>query len=242
MFSDLVQSALAMWRMPLKKLETWITALSRCIVWATKMITSGIFVFAMTLELIGLSEALKGADDSPYCAFEVKVSTPSGIPVNKLPVIMVRERKETLFETTTDEKGVARICDAPLEFVGIVVGRDVCGSVQVNRLKFNWPGIQRVFITFVDNPCDHMEVRPERQVLLRVQDEKGQPLADARFEVSSASMGGGSTLSDSLGRLFRVVKARGVIEGVVTKQGKEPAHISLKATDDLELKVVLRDK
>ncbi len=87
-----------------------------------------------------------------------------------------------------------------------------------------------------------MGVRPERQVLLCVQDEKGQPLADAQFAASSASMGGGSTLTDPLGRLFRVVKARGVIEGVVTKQGKEPAHISLKATDDLELKVVLRDK
>src|SRR5258708_27031060 len=77
-----------------------------------------------------------GVASPVYCAYEVKVSTPLGRPISNLPVAMMTRSKELFFETRTDETGVARICDAPLEFIDLIVGMDICGAVHVNRLKF----------------------------------------------------------------------------------------------------------
>src|ERR1035441_6701021 len=79
------------------------------------------------------------AAESSYCAFEVKVTTKSGAPRPKIPVILISGHKYTLVETQTDENGMARICDSPLEAVDIAVGFDVCGLVTVRNLHPLWP-------------------------------------------------------------------------------------------------------
>lgn len=48
-----------------------------------------------------------------YCAFEVSVSTPKGVPVRGVLVSEFRQNGSTFMSSTTDENGVARICDAP---------------------------------------------------------------------------------------------------------------------------------
>jgi hypothetical protein len=98
------------------------------------------------------------AAQSTYCAFEVKVSTPSGAPRSKVPVLLIREHKTTFSETNTDASGLARLCDAPLEAVDIVVGFDVCGLVSVRNLHSMWPETKRIFVTFEENPCDHFNL------------------------------------------------------------------------------------
>lgn len=72
--------------------------------------------------------------DQPYCAFEVKVSKPSGVPFANVPVIMV-QRNAQLAETRTNTNGEARLCDAPLSSVDIMVGFERCGAVLVREVK-----------------------------------------------------------------------------------------------------------
>jgi hypothetical protein len=181
------------------------------------------------------------AAQDTYCAFEVKVSTPSGAPVVGAHVAMLRGDMSTFSETTTAANGVARLCDAPMEAVNIVTGFDVCGSVFIRALKPKWPETLRVYVTYLDYPCSHFIPPPICQVLLRIQDEAGHPVAGARFNGKSATSSG-SAESDVLGRLFRSLKRSQKLEGVVFKEGSEPVNISVKCDDDLELKVVLHKR
>jgi hypothetical protein len=178
--------------------------------------------------------------ESTYCAFEIKVTAKSGVPRSKVPVILVRGHNSTLLETLTDANGVAKLCDAPLgEAVDIAVGSDVCGLVTVRNLHPLWPETKRVFVTFEDNPCNHFVAAEYCQVLLRVQDQDGRPVAGVRFNGRLPSKGTGSDSSDELGRIFRIVKRDAKLEGVVSGERGKQAPISILVTGDVELKVVL---
>jgi hypothetical protein len=178
-------------------------------------------------------------EDSPYCAFEVKVSTPSGTPRSKVPVLLIQNHQKTFYETVTNANGLARLCVAPLEAVDIVVGFDVCGLVSVRNLHPKWPETKLVFVTFEENPCDHFSVSQSCQVLLHIQDDHGRPMAGARFKPDPMSTDSGSEVSDSLGRLFRLVKRRNKVEGFIRGARGEQARISLICLDDVEIKVLL---
>jgi hypothetical protein len=177
--------------------------------------------------------------ESTYCAFEIKVTTKSGAPRAKVPVILVRAPNSTFSETLTDENGVARLCDAPLEAVNIAVGFDVCGLVTVRNLHPLWPETKRVFVTFEDNPCNHFVLSEHCQVLLRVEDQESRPVPGVRFNGSLPKNGSGSDTSDELGRIFRLVKRDEKLEGVVTGDRGRTKAISVLVTDDVELRVVL---
>ena len=205
---------------------------------STKKTTTG-----RLLRLIGLPALFIhiAAGQNLYCAFEVKVSTPSGTPVAGAHVAILRGDKSTFSETTTAANGVARLCDAPLETVNIVAGFDVCGSVFIRALKPKWPETLRVYVTYLDYPCHHFIPPPDCQVLLRIQDEAGRPVARARFNGKRATSSG-SDESDVLGRLFRSLKWRERLEGVVFKEGSSPVNISVECEVDTELKVVLHKR
>jgi len=182
------------------------------------------------------------AAESNYCAFEVKVSEPSGAAAAGVPVLMFRKGEIMFSETTTDKSGVARLCDAPLAPVNIVVGFDMCGSVVVRVMRQTWPETQTVFVTYARTFCAHVPIQDRCQVLLRIQDEKGRPLAGARLEGAPATSSE-SDVSDVFGRLFRSIKAGEKLEGAVVKEGWRPARVSHACIehdeDDIELKVVL---
>lgn len=194
----------------------------------------GLIVLSALFSHIALGQSL-------YCAFEVKVSTPSGDPVVGAHVAILRGDKSTFSETMTAANGVARLCDAPMETVNIVAGFDVCGSVFIRALKPKWPETLRVYVTYLDYPCSHFIPPPMCQVLLRIQDEAGHPVAGARFNGKRATSSG-SDESDVLGRLFRSLKWREKLEGVVFKQGSAPTSISVDCESDTELKVVLHKR
>lgn len=182
-----------------------------------------------------------GVAQATYCAFEVRVSTPSGIPVPDVPVALIRERKTTFSQTKTNANGVARLCDAPLENVDIFVGFDMCNSVLVGYLMPRWPDTQHVFVTYVKTFCGFVSSNPDCQILLRIQDEAGRALAGARFD-GKDSASSGFDVSDVFGRLFRSLKTGEKLVGIVTKAGSAPARISVQCTDDLELKVVMHKR
>jgi hypothetical protein len=177
--------------------------------------------------------------ESTYCAFEVKVTTKSGAPRSQVPVLLVRGRNGTFLETRSDANGVARLCDAPLEAVDIAVGFDVCGLVVVRNLHSLWPKTKRLFVTFEENPCNHFVLAEYCQVLLRVQDQEGRPVAGVRFNGSLPQESSGSDTSDELGRIFRLVKREARLEGAVRGNRERQASVSALVTDDVEIKVIL---
>lgn len=193
------------------------------------------------LIVVGFSALGLAAEEAPYCAFEVKVRKPSGEPYPKVTVVLVRNRATTFSETLTDAAGVAKLCDAPLEFMDIVVGFDICGSVMVRHLAPTWPETRHVYVTFVDAPCDHFVVRRECRVLLRVEDGKGRRLAGVRFE-GKPSLGSAPHVTDTFGRLFFPLMKRESVKGVLVKQGYESAPVSVQHCDDNEVRVVLRER
>jgi hypothetical protein len=89
---------------------------------------------------------------NPYCAFEVKVSSPSGSPVPGVEVALIRGGSTTFSETKTNQYGVAKLCDSPLEYVDIVVGRDICGSILVRHIKPTWPKEKSVRVRAAIDP------------------------------------------------------------------------------------------
>lgn len=181
------------------------------------------------------------AAEPTYCAFEVKVTTKSGVPRSDVPVILVRGHTSTVLETHTDMNGLARLCDAPLEALDIAVGSDVCGLVTVRNLHSLWPDTKRIFVTFDEHPCNHFVPAEYCQVLLRVQDDEGPPLAGVRFNASPSERSSGSDVSDELGRIFRLVKRDETLKGVITGQRGSQARISTLVTDDVEIKVVFHE-
>jgi hypothetical protein len=182
---------------------------------------------------------LVGAAEEPtYCAFEVRVSKPSGAPFAKVPVGLVQSG--TQFATVfTDAKGLARICDAPLHAVDIVVGGDVCGLVLVKNVRPTWFTTRQVFVTYAEEECSHFWFPDHCRALLRIEDERGQPLSGARFDGRPSGPG----VSDVFGRLFRSLKRGEKLEGTVTKNGYEQAHVSEECLpegeDTVETRVVL---
>lgn len=196
-------------------------------------------VAAITVS-VRIAEAMLTTDKALYCAFEVVVRNPSGQAISGVPVALVLKHQTSVSETTTNEKGVARLCDSPLEPVDVVVGHDICGSVLVRNLESTWPRTARVFVTYVPNVCDHMAVVLQQRLLLRVLDEDGHPLSGARFD---GHFGQGTPgASDVFGRIHGVVMREDKVEGFVLKEGFQPTRVSEVCRGDLELKIVLRKK
>jgi hypothetical protein len=173
-----------------------------------------------------------------YCAFEVHVNSPVGKPVSGVPVALLRSDKTTYVESVTGADGTARLCDAPLQTVFIVAGVDVCGSVMVRNLRPTWPQTKEISVTYARESCPHFTFCDECEVLLRVHDEEGKPVAGARFDGNVTRMGGGM-VSDRFGRLFRLIKRGQTLTGTVSKEGRRSAQISVPIDDNKEISILL---
>ena len=180
-----------------------------------------------------------------YCAIEVSVTNPEGRPVPRLPVALVRHPGVTVESTKTDESGKAWFCDAPLRFLDIAVGRDICGLVLVKHLAPSWPQTRHVYVTYADAPCDHFGVGRTCLVLLRVRDREGRAIPGARFvEGRSAllTLSPSSDISDEFGRLFHPLKKGEILDGEVMKKGFETENVTQRCLDDAEINVTLRNR
>lgn len=173
--------------------------------------------------------------ESTYCAFEIRVTDPSGTALDKVPVYLVKNRDTTLASTTTDQRGVATFCDAPLGLLDIGVGFDSCGSAWVREVQAAWPETRSVFFTYTKTYCDHFAFGNHCLAVFRIRDETGHPVAGAQFKGG----GTGTVISDAFGRTFRSTQRRGKLAGTITKPGYGPASVSETCVDDAEVPVVL---
>jgi hypothetical protein len=137
----------------------------------------------------------------------------------------------------TNHNGKASICDAPNEPIDIVVGRDICGSVIVNDLRYEWPTTHTVFVTYQDEPCDHLALGKEARVLLRILDNTGRPVRGAIFK--GRAVGRIDEESDELGRLFIIAQRGSRVEGVVEKDGMAN-RVLVAVADDSELAIIIK--
>jgi hypothetical protein len=123
----------------------------------------------------------------------------------------------------TDANGQATFCDAPLHRVDLVIGTLDCGVVLVKGIKSTWPETRNVFVTYDQGHCGGEVVFPSScEVLLRIHDEEGRPLAGAEFDYGSSQR----DASDAFGRIFRSVKPGKAVEGVLKKEGRQPVRVS----------------
>lgn len=171
-----------------------------------------------------------------FCAFQVDVRTPTGSPIGKVPVSIITGHTQVYAQTVTGPDGVAKLCDAPFETVDVVVGFDICGSVLIRNLSPTWPEPRKLSVTYAEAPCDHFGVSQTCRTLIRVLDEAGKPVQGAHF----SGGGQGEDSSDAFGRIFRTTARRQKIEGVISKDGRQPVKLSTTCAGDAELKVTLR--
>lgn len=186
------------------------------------------------------------AANDPYCAFEVKVLSPSKEPAAKVPVGIARQRG-TFAETVTDADGIARICDAPIYPVDVFVGYDACGLVVIKGVKPLWLETRKLVATYAHSSCGEFNSFAKNcHILFRVKDEAGRSVAGARFEGKASGDPREPVLSDSFGRLFRAVEENQTLEGQITMAGYNPTSVSQsclrRELGDRELVVVLRKR
>ena len=178
-----------------------------------------------------------------YCAYEVTVSKPDGAPAANVPVAIVREGRQ-LRETRTDGRGVARLCDAPLTSVDVVVGVDLCGSVLVRQILPMWPDMRRVFVTYERETCREGQFSDHCLALVRVTAEDGSPVSGALLGSDGAGASA-SVQTDAFGRLFIRVGRGETFTGNITKEGRKATRISERCArfgEDLIEDVVIMQK
>src|ERR1035438_8182577 len=98
---------------------------------------------------------LKDADASPppvesaradYCAVEVRAADEAGRPV-VAPVELLDSGSRLITTLTTDQKGVAHICDMGFGTHRILVGRGSCHPVLINDVSVFYPEPVRYSVT-----------------------------------------------------------------------------------------------
>lgn len=181
---------------------------------------------------IALVSPIVGSAASEYCAFEVRVTNPSGRPVAGVAVaIITADNKEFSGEILTDRDGRARLCDAPMQPVTIIAGTDVCGLVAVKNISPIWPSTEHVFITFEPKSCNHFPRPGPCTVLLRIVDEEDRPISNAAWRGQAP---GAPALSDRFGRVIESVRDGGELVGTVSKEGYFPTKATASCSKDSE--------
>ena len=174
-----------------------------------------------------------------YCAFEVAVKAPFGKPLSGVPVTLVKGN-QSVVEVTTSPAGLARICDSPVEVVSVIIGSDICGSVVVRNVTSRWPKTERIDVIYAERPCDHLGIVQQCQLLLRIIDTNGRPVAGAVF-VGSHGSREGSKSSDDRGRLFKILTRGSRLEGVVVRGKLETIPIAVDCQENRELVLRLKE-
>ena len=209
------------------------------------LITAAVKLLLDSALLVGVSQTttMRGRAEVGYCAFEVTVKSPKGMPVAGTPVWGMRQDGTKFADTSTDEKGIARVCDAPIGVVDIQVGGRRCGAVTIRYLKPYWMITRHVAVTYENCAGEEWAVPGGCLVTVRVRNSRGAAISGVRLvETPRRPPGRAQTdTSDQFGRIFRFLEYRSVLDGVLVKEHFLPTAISEKCDpgDDIEREVVV---
>lgn len=165
------------------------------------------------------SHALVSQENASYCAFEVVVKSSAGKAVKGVAVYELMQDGKTVGTATTDQQGVARICDAPAGLVQIQVGHNLCGEVTVRHLKPYWMQTRKVSIYYDNCSGEEWAVPGGCLLTIRIKDERGLPIAGVLFDTPNESPQLQTKISDEFGRIFRFIKPGGVLSAQLKKGG-----------------------
>jgi hypothetical protein len=211
-------------------------------------------ILAPVFLLMSCAPVVAAAAD--FCAFEIVVTDPAGSHPANIPVGMIRRGATSagpgvmLGETATDRRGIAQLCDAPMEPVDFFVG-PICGQVMVKAVRPLWLKTKRISVTYdpdLDQSC-HAPMIPTAaacRILLRIRDMSGKAVAGARLGLTTPQSAPDLPLTDNFGRLFYVIPKGEKLQGSVTKDGYLPANVSEDCVRgkvfDRESEIVLRTR
>ena len=184
-------------------------------------------IYALTL-LVGLAGVVSSAAPEPSaCSFEVVVKSPTGIPVSSSPVVWTSDSPGFEYRNTTNEFGVARLCDPPIKVrLSIRVGYSAC-AVTIQGLLPVWGRVRRIPVTFPD--CRSQEMIGFCHILLRVKDVQDQPLSGVTLELQPyIPTIQGSFITDDYGRMFLSVAWRVTGKGVLRRNGYVDQAVGLE--------------
>ena len=196
------------------------------------MNTQSKMLLMMWLPLLGTGVSSAASQDREYCAFEVVVTTPRGLPVIGAPV--AEDYQGRPFATAmTDKSGVARLCDAPADSVDIVVGGKRCGATRVSYLSPYWMRTRRVSVTYENCSGEEWMLPGGCRLTIRLRDERtSAPLPGARFRGgdSRAASEFETYESDTFGRVFRFIRYGTTLSGTLDKDGYAQGEVSEPCT------------
>lgn len=168
------------------------------------------------------------AADAPP-AFEVVVSTSTGIPVRSVFVEELDGEGRTLASTRTNEQGVGWLDDAPPGQVSIRVGRRLCGAVTVSYLTAYWLQTRRIAITYDNCSGEEWVVSNGCKLTLRMHTKEGTPISGVEFRTldRSAVFPTGNGRSDDLGRIYVFLNWGKSIRGCLVRAGYQREKVDL---------------
>jgi hypothetical protein len=104
--------------------------------------------FVIMVLFPGCAAVVCAADTGEYCAFEVEVKSPTGLPASGVAVVGHDAAGLQFGTAITNEQGVARLCDSPRGLAEITAGGRMCGAASVKHLSTIWPHTRHVVITY----------------------------------------------------------------------------------------------
>lgn len=181
--------------------------------------------------LAGLSSAVacRAAGQSvEYCAFEVLVRSSAGQPVAGASVVEEVEGK-AFARAVTNDKGIARICDAPARLIDIVVGGKLCGAASVRYLQAFWLETRRVSLIYDNCSGEEWLLATGCRMTIRTRDATdASPLAGVRLFVAPGEpkSAAAKQVSDQFGRLFWMMPYGATLKATLRRDGYSPMDVT----------------
>lgn len=204
-------------------------------------------LFWHVMMLLGLSAPLAGIgfQEHEYCAFEVIIKTSRGEAVRHARVVLYDDTGSAFASAVVNEKGVARICDAPPGLLRLSVGGTLCGTASVGQIKRYWMQTRKVTITFDNCSGEGWAPLGGCMLTLRIRGTEDTPLAEARLRnlVERLKSREQTDVSDQWGRIFQFLKFGDVLVATIEKDGywAKSVHAECKRGEpfDRDMTVVL---
>jgi hypothetical protein len=162
-----------------------------------------------------------------YCTFEVKVKSPTGLPIAGIAVEGTNPAFGFSTKAVTDRAGAVRFCDAPLEAsIDFKVGEGQC-SVTVHDIGPLWAETRELSVTYQE--CKQKEMIGFCHIVLRVRDGEGHPVLGVKLSLPTVhGAGQGTTITDEFGRILRTMSWRAVADGTLIKAGYQEEAVTLQ--------------
>jgi hypothetical protein len=182
----------------------------------------------VALALLGVSAPQSLKDKEEYCAFEVTVRSSRNQPVPDAIVVMFDEDGKEFASAVVNEKGIARLCDAPPGLIRLAVGGNRCGATSVSYLQRYWMQTRRVTITYDNCSGEEWTFLGGCDLMLRVRARDGTPLAGAtlRDPAGRLKTREHTSVSDRWGRIFLFLHYGDHFSVTLDKHGYSPQVVS----------------